>query len=162
MYNIKCLLDNERKRRSLGRTRGLLYLIFLFVFQQNYCQVDSSGISFDFSLRYRFEAREGMNAMNCGKQVFKWTQEGPLVAKPLDCVVGCTTCANLCQGEAITFPGVEGLRELYRTERLWAKVTKVIKPICLQIISNQDPGLLSLCTSCNLFKYITFKLTMPI
>ena len=45
----------------------------------------------------------------------------------IDCVVGCTTCANLCQGEALTFPGVEELRELYQTERLWAKGYQGIK-----------------------------------
>lgn len=65
--------------------------------------------------------------MNCGKQVYTWTKAGPVVAKPMDCVVGCTTCANLCKGEAITFPNVNELRELYRKEHLWAKVTKQMK-----------------------------------
>lgn len=65
--------------------------------------------------------------MNCGKQVYAWTAEGPIVAKPLDCVVGCTTCANLCKGEAIRFPEVKQLRQLYQHEHLWAKVTKQMK-----------------------------------
>lgn len=65
--------------------------------------------------------------MNCGKQVYTWTNVGPIVAKPLDCVVGCTTCANLCKGHAIDFPDVAQLRQLYQQEHLWAKVTKQMK-----------------------------------
>ncbi len=65
--------------------------------------------------------------MNCGKNVYKWTSEGPVVAKPYDCVVGCTTCANLCKGIAISFPDVKELRELYHKEHLWAKVTRQLK-----------------------------------
>ena len=65
--------------------------------------------------------------MNCGKHVYTWTEKGPKVSNPYDCVVGCTTCANLCQGEAITFPDIGSLRELYKKERLWAKVTRQMK-----------------------------------
>lgn len=65
--------------------------------------------------------------MNCGKEVYSWTTEGPVVSKPFSCVVGCTTCANLCQGEAISFPDVKELRELYKKEKLWSKVTKQMK-----------------------------------
>jgi formate hydrogenlyase subunit 6/NADH:ubiquinone oxidoreductase subunit I len=60
--------------------------------------------------------------MNCGKQVFDWTSEGARVARPDSCVVGCSTCANLCQGQAITFPDVRELRDLYKREHIWAKV----------------------------------------
>ncbi|MGC8823747.1 MAG: 4Fe-4S dicluster domain-containing protein [Bacteroidales bacterium] len=65
--------------------------------------------------------------MNCGKQVYTWTHNGPIVANPYSCVVGCTTCANLCKGEAISFPDVKELRDLYMKENLWAKVTKQLK-----------------------------------
>ena len=60
--------------------------------------------------------------MNCGKNVFDWTTGGSVVARPYSCVVGCSTCANLCQGKAISFPDVEELRRLYRRERIWMKV----------------------------------------
>jgi NAD-dependent dihydropyrimidine dehydrogenase PreA subunit len=62
--------------------------------------------------------------MNCGREVYEWRQEGPEVARPYDCVVGCSTCANLCQGEAISFPNIEGIRETYRKERIWKKIKK--------------------------------------
>jgi formate hydrogenlyase subunit 6/NADH:ubiquinone oxidoreductase subunit I len=60
--------------------------------------------------------------MNCGHKVYDWTEEGPKVARPYDCVVGCASCANLCAGRAISFPDVENLRDLYRREKIWAKV----------------------------------------
>ena len=62
--------------------------------------------------------------MNCGQKVYRWTKEGPVVAQPYRCVVGCSTCATLCQGNAITFPDREKLRDLYRKEGIWAKVKK--------------------------------------
>ena len=65
--------------------------------------------------------------MNCGKNVFAWTEEGARVARPYDCQVGCSTCANLCLGNAITFPDIESIRELYQKEGIWAKVKKDLK-----------------------------------
>ena len=65
--------------------------------------------------------------MNCGKQVFTWTAQGPEVTNPTACTIGCTTCANLCEGNAITFPSKADLRELYEKEHLWTKVTKQMK-----------------------------------
>jgi len=60
--------------------------------------------------------------MNCGKSVYKWTKDGPKVAKPYDCIVGCATCANLCAGRAISFPDIESVLKIYRSEGIWAKV----------------------------------------
>jgi len=62
--------------------------------------------------------------MNCGKGVYEWTDNGPEVAHPLNCVVGCSTCANLCAGKAISFPDVETLRRIYKEESIWAAVRK--------------------------------------
>jgi NAD-dependent dihydropyrimidine dehydrogenase PreA subunit len=65
--------------------------------------------------------------MNCGRKVFDWTDEGPVVARPYDCIVGCNTCANLCMGNAITFQSIEKIRELYKKEKIWSKVKKTLK-----------------------------------
>ena len=62
--------------------------------------------------------------MNCGKKVFDWTEKGPRVARPYSCLVGCSTCANLCLGEAITFPSIQTVREIYKREKIWSKVKK--------------------------------------
>jgi MinD superfamily P-loop ATPase len=60
--------------------------------------------------------------MNCGKNVYDWTERGAVVARPFTCVIGCTTCANLCLGEAISFPDINYVRELYKKEGIWSKV----------------------------------------
>jgi MinD superfamily P-loop ATPase len=67
--------------------------------------------------------------MNCGKGVFTWTTQGPAVSNPNDCVVGCSTCGTLCEGNAITFPDMNELRALYKKEHLWAKVTRQMREL---------------------------------
>lgn len=62
--------------------------------------------------------------MNCGRQVYDWTEQGPEVARPYDCVVGCSTCAHLCLGQAISFPDIQLVRVIYRREGIWAKVRR--------------------------------------
>jgi len=65
--------------------------------------------------------------MNCAMNVYEWTQEGPRVAAPYRCIVGCSTCANFCQGGAIIFPEVDGLREIYRREGILEKIRKQLE-----------------------------------
>jgi formate hydrogenlyase subunit 6/NADH:ubiquinone oxidoreductase subunit I len=65
--------------------------------------------------------------MNCGRAVFEWTTDGPKVVRPNDCVVGCSTCANLCQGKCITFPPIDELRRLYQKHGVWKKVKEALK-----------------------------------
>ncbi len=60
--------------------------------------------------------------MSCGREVYKWTNSGPEVISPYRCIVGCSTCANLCLGNAITFPDIKTLREIYKREGIWSKV----------------------------------------
>jgi NAD-dependent dihydropyrimidine dehydrogenase PreA subunit len=65
--------------------------------------------------------------MNCGREVYDWTENGAKVARPFSCVVGCTTCANLCLGDAITFPDISVVKEVYKRENIWTKVKKQLK-----------------------------------
>lgn len=65
--------------------------------------------------------------MNCGKNVYDWAEEGAIVARPYNCVVGCTSCGNLCLGKAIFFPDISTLRELYKKEGIWVKVKKQLE-----------------------------------
>jgi len=62
--------------------------------------------------------------MNCGRGVYEWNADGPKVVKPYECVVGCSTCGNLCMGNAISFPDIESIRQIYKREGIWAKVKK--------------------------------------
>ncbi len=65
--------------------------------------------------------------MNCGKNVYDWVDGKPKVARPYNCVVGCTSCANLCLGRAISFQDIESVRELYKKEGIWGKVKEELK-----------------------------------
>jgi len=66
--------------------------------------------------------------MNCGKKVFSWGDDGkPHVTNPTSCVVGCTTCSNLCLGKAISFPSIEELRNFYKKHKIWQAVKKGLR-----------------------------------
>jgi len=45
-----------------------------------------------------------------------------LAVRPGDCVVGCSTCRNLCRGNAISFPDLKELRKFYVKNRIWDRV----------------------------------------
>ena len=75
--------------------------------------------------------------MNCGKNVYDWTEDGPVVAHPYNCVVGCTTCANLCLSEAITFPDLQKIRDIYKQNKIWSKVKRELED---QDKLNSSPG----------------------
>jgi len=65
--------------------------------------------------------------MNCGKAVFEWDTKGKaIVTKPLECVVGCSTCANLCLGKAISFPPLEDLHKFFHRKRVWSAVRQAL------------------------------------
>lgn len=65
--------------------------------------------------------------LNCGKDVYEWGEDYPVVARPLDCVLRCSTCANLCPEGAISFPDVAELRRLYREQGIWANLIEAAK-----------------------------------
>lgn len=65
--------------------------------------------------------------MNCGKNVFGWDSNGKAeVQNPLACVVGCSTCANLCLGKAIIFPPIDELRTFFRKKKIWTAVRRLL------------------------------------
>jgi NAD-dependent dihydropyrimidine dehydrogenase PreA subunit len=67
--------------------------------------------------------------MNCGKNVYDWVSEKrkPVVARPYECVVGCSTCANLCQGNAISFQDIKTVKAIYIREGVYPKVKAILK-----------------------------------
>ena len=52
----------------------------------------------------------------CHNEVFLWNDEAGRVevVHPLNCVVGCTSCALICPAEAISFPDIEELKSALR------------------------------------------------
>jgi len=47
----------------------------------------------------------------CPANVFDWdpVSGAPIVARPLDCIPGCHSCAENCKGNSITLPGKEAV-----------------------------------------------------
>lgn len=58
----------------------------------------------------------------CKNDVFLWDEakQQPVVQNPLNCVIGCDSCAQQCPVEAITFPSKEELRKQLRELRAQA------------------------------------------
>ncbi len=64
-----------------------------------------------------------------GKKVFDWDVEKnrPVVARPYNCMVGCTTCATLCPVGAISFPSKDFIKKLVKENKLIQKAKKIIE-----------------------------------
>lgn len=64
----------------------------------------------------------GMCVTSCGREVFGYdvSRKKALVAKPLQCLVGCTSCEAWCVFEAISFPDEAYVRELIKTRKILA------------------------------------------
>jgi len=67
----------------------------------------------------------------CANDVFLWDEEKrrPIVQHPLNCVVGCDSCAQQCPVEAITFPDKEELRASLRRRRAETQQARAEQPV---------------------------------
>ncbi len=56
----------------------------------------------------------GTCVTGCGRGVYRFDfgRKKPVVAEPLNCLIGCTTCANTCPTHAISFPPLERIAQL--------------------------------------------------
>ena len=52
----------------------------------------------------------------CGKKVYRFDEarKKTRVARPLECVVGCSSCRGLCEAGAIAFPPLSTLMDLLK------------------------------------------------
>ena len=64
----------------------------------------------------------GMCVTSCGREVFDSdaATKKAVVARPLQCLVGCTSCEAWCVFEAIGFPDNQYVRDLIKKEKLIA------------------------------------------
>ncbi len=55
----------------------------------------------------------GMCITSCGRDVFDFdeTKKKALVARPLQCLVGCTSCRSWCVYDAISFPDQQRVKD---------------------------------------------------
>lgn len=67
----------------------------------------------------------GMCITGCGRAVFDYDQKNKksIVARPLQCMVGCTSCETWCIYNAISFPDREYVKDLIKEKGL-LKVAK--------------------------------------
>ncbi len=71
----------------------------------------------------------GMCVTTCGKNVFDydWGRKKAVVARPIQCLVGCTSCKLWCVFDAISFPEPQIVRDFIKNEKILSKVKKEIK-----------------------------------
>lgn len=69
----------------------------------------------------------GICVTACGRGVLKYDYASKKAATyaPEDCMVGCTSCMNLCPEQAISFPPMSDLRLLIKRNKVLQRVKKV-------------------------------------
>ncbi len=65
----------------------------------------------------------GMCVTTCGRNVFDfdWSQNKSVVARPNNCMVGCTSCEAWCIFDAISFPDKKNVREFIKENNILEK-----------------------------------------
>jgi len=63
----------------------------------------------------------------CGRNVYDMQENKAVVVNPLNCMVGCSTCATVCPVEAISFPGRDMVWKLEREHKIFKVVRQESK-----------------------------------
>jgi NAD-dependent dihydropyrimidine dehydrogenase PreA subunit len=58
----------------------------------------------------------------CGRGVYDMQDNKAVVANPMDCMVGCSTCATVCPVQAISFPERDLIWKLEREQKIFKVV----------------------------------------
>lgn len=68
----------------------------------------------------------GMCVTSCGREVFDfdYINKKAIVARPLQCMVGCTSCKVWCVYDAISFPDSQIVRNFIKEKKLLALAKK--------------------------------------
>jgi len=93
--------------------------------------VDRKDIEWYPRINYDRCAGCGICFITCGRRVFEWDRENgkPVVARPYNCMVGCSTCATLCPCDAIEFPPKEYIKRLVIENNIISKAFDITKPL---------------------------------
>jgi len=69
----------------------------------------------------------GLCVTSCGRSVFRYDYDArrSVVTEPGQCMVGCTTCANTCPEQAISFQPLSDLRVVIKRNKILQRVKKV-------------------------------------
>lgn len=78
--------------------------------------------------------------VTCGRMVYAMDYEAKkaLVAEPYKCMVGCTTCGNICPTNAIAFPDKEMVQRIEREFKIFSLVHKEAKDKCDKIAAKAE------------------------
>ena len=73
----------------------------------------------------------GMCFVSCGRKVFDYDFERKksFVARPLQCMVGCTSCQVWCVFNAISFPDPQYVKKLIKEKGILKEVRKKLEEI---------------------------------
>ncbi len=71
----------------------------------------------------------GMCVTSCGREVFDYDHEKKkaIVADPLQCMVGCTSCKTWCVFNAISFPDPEYVKNLIKEKNILSLAKKQLE-----------------------------------
>jgi len=71
----------------------------------------------------------GMCFTSCGREVFDYDRERKkaTVARPLQCLVGCTSCETWCVFQAISFPEKDYIRQVIKKHKILNLVKKQLE-----------------------------------
>lgn len=62
--------------------------------------------------------------ITCGRAVYEMEDGVAIAVDPMNCAVGCSTCANVCPTGAITFPTMDMVWKLERERQIFRTVKK--------------------------------------
>lgn len=67
--------------------------------------------------------------VTCGREVYDFDVENRhgVVARPFNCLVGCSTCATVCPSQAISFPGRDLIVQVEREHKIFKVVRQTAK-----------------------------------
>lgn len=80
----------------------------------------------------------GMCVTTCGRKVFDfdWAKEKSIVAKPNNCLVGCTSCESWCVFDAISFPDRNIVKNFIKENKILLKAKQELDEFKQQQLSN--------------------------
>ena len=62
--------------------------------------------------------------VTCGRGVYEMREGAAVAAEAMECVVGCSTCGNICPTGAISFPKLDSIWKLERERQIFRTVKK--------------------------------------
>lgn len=71
----------------------------------------------------------GLCVTTCGRKVFDYDfdRRKAITARPTQCMVGCTTCGNLCPQQAIGFPPVSYTAQLIKENHVLVEAKRKLE-----------------------------------